>query len=248
MLNAKAVMVRDNKSLEVVKSMSSEISTREYIDLAFLLPYRSNKFDNNKIHVGLNVSALLWNGGYTSDNQFGLSVNYSKIIYKVIEELLSKNKDIQIHLISHVFSLNPNSVENDFKVNTDIYNKLNSERVTLAPLFFDPILAKNYIAGMNFFIGSRMHATIAAFSAGVPVVPLAYSRKFSGLFTDTLKYNHVTDLRDSSDESILSAINRAFDNRHLIKNEIQHILDTTVSERLSTLKSDLKEIILDVLK
>ena len=61
-------------------------------------------------------------------------------------------------------------------------------RAIVAPAFRTPVEAKSYIAGMDFFAGARMHACIAAVSSGVPVYPLAYSRKFNGLFVETLGY------------------------------------------------------------
>lgn len=39
-----------------------------------------------------------------------------------------------------------------------------------------------------------MHATIAATSSGVPVIPVAYSRKFNGLY-DTLGYKYYIDAK-----------------------------------------------------
>ena len=39
-----------------------------------------------------------------------------------------------------------------------------------------------------------MHATIGATSSGVPVIPVAYSRKFNGLF-DTLQYPFYIDAK-----------------------------------------------------
>ena len=54
--------------------------------------------------------------------------------------------------------------------------------------------AKSHISGMDFFIGSRMHACIAAYSSGVPVFPLGYSRKFTGLFAEKLGYGRGADL------------------------------------------------------
>ena len=45
----------------------------------------------------------------------------------------------------------------------------------VAPYFATPMEAKSYISGMDLFIGARMHATIAAISAGVPVIPFSYS-------------------------------------------------------------------------
>jgi colanic acid/amylovoran biosynthesis protein len=65
--------------------------------------------------------------------------------------------------------------------------------VKLAPVFRCPVEAKSYIAKMDLFIGSRMHATIASFSSGIATVPAAYSRKFIGFFGN-LGYDHVVDL------------------------------------------------------
>ena len=39
-----------------------------------------------------------------------------------------------------------------------------------------------------------MHATIGAISSGVPVIPVAYSRKFNGLY-DTLQYPFYIDAK-----------------------------------------------------
>ena len=52
--------------------------------------------------------------------------------------------------------------------------------------------AKSYISKMDLFIGARMHATIAALSAGIPVIPFSYSRKFEGLF-NSLDYPYVVE-------------------------------------------------------
>ena len=38
------------------------------------------------------------------------------------------------------------------------------------------------ISKLDWFVGSRMHATIAALSSGVPCAAIAYSRKFRGVF------------------------------------------------------------------
>jgi len=56
--------------------------------------------------------------------------------------------------------------------------------------FDTAITAKSFISGMDVFTGARMHATIAAYSSGVPVIPFSYSRKFEGLY-DFIKYPYV---------------------------------------------------------
>ena len=93
---------------------------------------------------------------------------------------------------------------------------------------------------MNFFIGSRMHATIAAFSSNVPVFPLAYSRKFNGLFLDTLQYPYMGDLKVQSIREILLSI----DNSYNIKNQLYDIIFdrmmSIVKVREEQLKKDIK--------
>jgi len=59
---------------------------------------------------------------------------------------------------------------------------------------------------MDLFIGARMHSTIAAFSSGVPVIPIAYSRKFNGLY-DTLQYPYYIDAKSNiTEENAITAI------------------------------------------
>ena len=55
---------------------------------------------------------------------------------------------------------------------------------------------------MDCFIGSRMHATIASFSAGVPTIPVSYSRKFEGLYK-SLNYPYVIHALEYSTEEAI---------------------------------------------
>jgi polysaccharide pyruvyl transferase WcaK-like protein len=54
-------------------------------------------------------------------------------------------------------------------------------------------------------MGARMHACIAAFSSGVPVLPIAYSRKFSGLF-GSLGYRYLVDCREDTDDEATAKV------------------------------------------
>ena len=65
---------------------------------------------------------------------------------------------------------------------------------------------------MDFVTGARMHACIAALSAGVAVVPLAYSRKFNGLL-ETLGYPHLADGKADSLEQAEAKIMTGFQQR-----------------------------------
>ena len=89
-----------------------------------------------------------------------------------------------------------------------------------------------------------MHATIAAFSSGVPVVPMAYSRKFNGLYVDTLHYDSLVDMKKESTNEIMDIIKKAFINRYELSTIIQDRQKTIVEVRKQQLLDDLKTILL----
>lgn len=185
--NSKVVIARDEKSFEYIDRIASSkafLST----DVAFALPYDQQE---KKGKIGINVSGLLFNGGYTGNNQFNLKLDYKEYLEQIVEKIHGE-LNANIVLVPHVICQNYDSPENDVKACEYIAKKYNFCEVS--PIFKDPIEAKSYISGLDLLIGSRMHATIAAFSSGVPVIPVAYSMKFGGLF-DSLNYPYYIDGR-----------------------------------------------------
>lgn len=200
MTKAAAVVARDPASLEAARKISPKARVSQAVDVAFLLPFE--RMDHGRpgmVHVGVNVSGLLFNGGYTSANEFGLDVDYAQMVRKLLAALTAR-PDVVVHLICHV---NTDSLPKDD--DRAVADKLKAEfpSVVRAPDFRSPSEAKSYIAGLDFLTAARMHACIAAFSAGVPVVPVAYSRKFSGLFQGVLKYPYEVPVKGlSTDEAV----------------------------------------------
>ena len=237
---ARLCMARDKQSYDyVLENVPQQKNVAEYIDVAFFLPYETISQDKNYIHVGINISALLWHGGYTRNNQFGLKCEYQSLVEQLINHFLNQ-PNVKVHLIPHVVG-SERSIENDYAVSYDLWREYNNANLILAPLALGPIEIKSYIAGMDFFMGARMHATIGAFSAGVPVVPMAYSRKFNGLFIDTLSYHHIADMKTMDNEDIIQIIQEAYDNRDSLTNEIAYQKETTVREKKQLIMSKLKE-------
>lgn len=238
--NASCCMTRDKQSYDyVVSKIPSLKSVKEYIDVAFFLPYDKIEQDSSFIHVGINVSALLWNGGYTRNNQFGLKCNYKNLIIDVVDFFLGI-ENVRVHLIPHVVGAE-RTIENDYGVSYDLWRQYNNSNLILAPLALGPVEIKSYIAGMDFFVGARMHAAIGAFSSGVPVVPMAYSRKFNGLFIDTLDYPHICDMKESGNTEIMSTIREFFNSRLQLKELIDNRMNSVVSEKKDMLMKDLTE-------
>ena len=170
-------------------------------DMAFELPYNndSNKVPHSETIIGLNVSGLLWRGGFNKDNQFDLSCDYKEYICELIERL--HELKYEIHLIPHVIESEQFNLDGDVSVCSDLKRKY--DYLIFDANFSTPIDAKNYISQMDCFLGARMHSTIAALSSGVPVIPFSYSRKFEGLFNQ-LEYPFVIHGNSVNTESALN--------------------------------------------
>ena len=218
-----AVFTRDIKSFQYVKS-NSVISPILTTDVAFFLPFNKKNNISHKIKIGINPSGLLWNGGYTSDNQFNLTLNYKEFCRECIKVAIKIGAEI--HLIGHVISNNFDDKDNDCVAIKELHKEY--PNTIVAPIFNSPVEAKNYISGMNGFIGARMHATIAAISSSVPVLPFSYSRKFEGLF-ETLDYHiMVHGQKDTFQQSLIKIDNFLKNICQIANNEIinsNHIID-----------------------
>lgn len=238
---SKVAFTRDHISALLVKNRYHTLPF-ETIDVAFALPYyKTSKENQDKIKIGFNPSGLLWNGGYTGKNQFGLSVDYVEYCKKLLE-LLSANSRNEIHLIGHVLSKNFQSKDNDLHAISAL--KELYPNVIVAPMFDNPIDAKSYIAGMDAFVGARMHATIGAYSSGVPTIPFAYSRKFDGVFSD-LDYEYVVDgMNLTTDEAIEKTL-QFINNNDTLKKSIA-AKNEYISSELELYVSKLRDLITEV--
>ena len=176
---ADCVVTRDEPSAALVREMTGKspcVATDIAFDLptnAALLPERQGR------RIGINVSGLLWNGGYTGNDQFGLKVDYMDYITQLIRHCLDKGTEVW--LIPHVIMAPDDpDPENDLAVCLALCREFPQCRVIEAS--DTPMELKGLISQMDVFVGARMHAVIAAFSCGVPAIPFAYSKKFGDLF------------------------------------------------------------------
>ena len=218
LLNRSAgIFPRDEKSKDAVTAIlnNDNIPVIQTSDLAFSLSFDSTKKEVN--HVGINISGLLYNGGYTGNNEFGLAGNYQELNENII--VFFKSKNWKVTLLPHVIT-DRYPIEDDYIVCERLALKYG---VLCSPKFTTPSEAKSYISRFSLFIGSRMHATIGAVSAGVPTIPLAYSRKFKGLF-DSINYPFVLDLRSDSNEVVMSYIQSSISHEFLEKMEASALL------------------------
>ena len=222
---------RDGLSTACLRDMGFKGEVIEASDVALRLPYDPppKRPATGPVRIGINVSGLLMSGGYTRNNMFGLKMDYPQLIRDILQQFEEHPELCEIHLVPHVISWTRGALEDDYAASVRLSEEFPS--VTVAPAFSSPSEAKSYIADMDFFMGARMHACIAAFSSGVPVVPMAYSRKFAGLF-GALGYNETVDCTTQSAEDILTRIFDAFDRRDELAQSQKSALATGL-EKLS---------------
>ncbi|MCF8262635.1 MAG: polysaccharide pyruvyl transferase family protein [Melioribacteraceae bacterium] len=202
------IMARDTLTYNELARWNINTYYDEYIDLAFSLPYSlPNPKVSERLKIGINVSGLLYRGGYNENNMFRLKMNYAKFVKMMIGKFRDQN-DLKIYLIAHVYGENISLQEDDSISIKELAKSFDDgENIEISPPFKSPVEAKSYIAEMDLLIGSRMHACIAAFSAGVPIIGISYSRKFEGLFVNLLKYNYIIDARENDEIEALAKVN-----------------------------------------
>ena len=205
---ADKVFARDPKSYAALEEIAPDAKAQLATDVAFAMPFE--RVDHGEgTHFGINVSGLLFNGGYSGANEFGLEIDYPAFTRKLIAALLQRG-DVSVHLVPHVLS-DALPQDDDRAAIAQLAREF--PRARSAPDFTGPIEAKSYIAGLDMLVGGRMHACIAAHSSGVPVVPIAYSRKFAGLFEGILDYPHIVPVKGLSTDDAITFVLERFESR-----------------------------------
>jgi polysaccharide pyruvyl transferase WcaK-like protein len=243
---AEIIYSRDHINLPSIKKLVNENKNNIKFgyDLGFVLepsianeriPSWINEIVNKDKLVGLNVSGLLYIGGYNESNMFGLKDNYQKLIHEIISYFTSKH-ECKIMLVPHV-SGDISNKESDMAACNQIYNqtslRLQSYIYSLEEEY-DHHELKSLIGRCNFFIGSRMHACIAALSQGVPAIGLSYSQKFIGVFEAIGTPELVIDLRQERVDSVIGHIEELYDQR-VYYNSLLISKMTSVREQIFTL-------------
>ena len=154
--------------------------------------------------VGFNINGLLYNGGYTGGNEFGLKLDYPGFPVEMITALL-EDPAASVLLVPH--TIGPaGERESDNEACRVVHAALPpglQARVRILNGDYDAHQLKGVIGQCDFFVGSRMHSCIAALSQGVPCVGVAYSMKFLGVFESVGMGEWVIDGRKADcDETV----------------------------------------------
>lgn len=178
--------------------------------------------------------------GFEQDNTMGF--NLSPLVEKKNPEIVNASVDFLKYIINNTtlqIALIPHVTEegnNDCDVLDEIYDKLNnSKRVVKIPGDLNAMQYKGYIARLRFFIGARTHATIAAYSNGVPTIVLGYSVKSKGISKDL--FGEEKFVIDSGKLASSKILEDEFNKLVNEEKEIRSQLKTVVPEKLKSAMS-----------
>lgn len=206
------ILSRDKEGIAVVRSLIGEGARKtEYcpdvaLTLRTIMPYKAViepplPEEPKCLVIGLNINGLMYMGGYSRDNMFGLKMEYREFAAKVALALL-RYSDAHLLFVPHTF----NVPSNDTTACAEVIGALPEScrnRVHLVCGEYDQSEIKGIIGLCDFFVGSRMHACIAALSQGIPTAAIAYSRKFVGVFESVGMGSAVIDgRRVDADEAV----------------------------------------------
>lgn len=230
----------------------------DYISARESLTYQLLK-DNGLTNIGLNPDSaftlpaeyLPLPEGFVENNTIGLNVSplvirkesrkgivYDNFVYMM--QWILENTECAIALIPHVVWED----NDDRTVLRELYNKFkNTGRVVLID-DCNCMQLKGYISRCRFFVGARTHATIAAYSTGVPTLVLGYSIKSRGIAKDLFgtEKNYVISVQDLREkENLFEAFRWIFEHEHEIKGHLEKVMDEYV-ERARNIKNIIRSI------
>lgn len=171
------ITVREPLTEAALAKVGVTENVKRVADPAFLLDAQRTALPEGFLPgntIGLNLSPLILK--YTDKKQAALDS-----FYALVQHILDHTTGV-IALIPHVVK----EGNSDLEVLNPIFEKFRSTgRVILVP-DRNCMELKYIISQCRLFIGARTHATIAAYSTGVPTLVIGYSVKSRGIATDLL--------------------------------------------------------------
>ena len=206
------ITARESISYEALRAVNP--NTMLVPDPAFSLECLETNLPNGFVPgnmIGINLSPMV----IDKESQSGIAIeNYRRLIDYILSET-----DMGIALIPHVVW----DFTDDRKTLSELYEIYkDTGRVVIVDDHSAPEL-KYIISKCRFFIGARTHATIAAYSTGVPTLVVGYSVKARGIARDLFgcEDGYVLPVQGLTDKNeLLSAFINVLEN----ENSISHML------------------------
>jgi len=236
---SQVILSRDKEGIAVVESLLGKKTKVQLCpDVAFLLDPIAFDYplisqiqtlkNAKQAIIGLNISGLLYNGGYSGNNEFGLAVDYQPLIKSIIQKFTAKGMNVL--LVPHVFSKDKLAMESDVNACRLIYNNFPQEiqtKLLFSEQAFNQSEAKYLIGQCDFFMGARMHACIAALSQHIPTIGMAYSKKFAGVFETAGILDCVMEMTKVDNTAALAIVDSLYQQRQQIHQRLKTSIPQT---------------------
>lgn len=260
---ARVAWARDPRSFEALKNLAGESFDpqrhREGVDMAFnLTPSEPEpgKLDREMhawlegerkfLLAGVNVSGLVALNADEARSRFSLRADYVGAILAFIERLLASDQ-VRLLLVPHVMSP-PGSPESDSEACNRILRALPGSmrsRVHIAPTILDEREVKWLISKLDWFCGTRMHATIAALSSCVPTATVAYSDKTRGVFETCNVGDEVIDPRILDTRLVVDRLLSSWSRREETKAVVTRSIDEVKRRATEQFAAIVREMVID---
>lgn len=213
------ITVRERMSYDMLKAHNVATEIVLAPDPAFALAIEDTPWPDGKEHnnvVGINTSHFV--GQLSATTGSGVQ-NYVNLIKWVLNET-----DMEIALIPHVFF--PEDPGNNDLLDIQKLMELlpKSDRIMVLTGKYNCCQLKSLISKCRFFVGARTHATIAAYSTGIPTLVVGYSTKSIGIARDLFGTDegYVCSVQNMTDDHMLLT---AFQKIYLRESELrQHLV------------------------
>lgn len=212
------ITVRETMSAENLEKYGLRNNVVLTCDSAFHLNMVELPLPKNFIEgktIGINISPMV----IENEKVDGIVLkNYLSLV-----DYILSNTDMNVALIPHVV-WNSNDDREAMEV---VYNKYHNSNRVIKINDCNCQELKGYISRCRFFVGARTHATIAAYSTGVPTLVLGYSIKSKGIAKDLFGTyeNYVVPINEMvQEDEMVNAFIWIKDNEEMIRNRLLNIM------------------------
>ncbi len=205
-----ALTIRESHSIRYLHEKGADANVIPVVDSAFAMmpqPVSLESFWPSESEGGvlaLNLSPVVERLRARAGEGALLLTEAAKFVRSVVEE-----RGMSVLLLPHVDPLDGSTRNSDTAVMTKILAESGDlgGRVKIVPAGMNAPQLKFIISRCRFLIAARTHATIAAFSTGVPTISIAYSVKAKGINRDLFGHErYVLDTREVSSLTLSSTL------------------------------------------
>lgn len=232
-------LARDVYSYRILQDLAGEDFNPEKhmcgVDMAFLLPVSekigkinpvvAGWISNGESFVGLNVSGLIFNQPDEAVSRYSFKADYQVVLKDFLVWVL-ENTEQKVVIVPHVL-VDDDSVESDYRASNALRDMIPGkylDRLAVQSSTLNQCEIKYLISQSDWFMGTRMHATIAALSTEVPTATISYSDKALGVFRSCDAESSVIDPREMSTEEVFSGLIKSYTQRE----QMRSVLNTSI--------------------